>query len=79
MDTYDPKGIYKCTPLINLIRVQNNNEVLRSNIIGLIENGAKIDICDSDGRDPVMHAIIVDNTMVLRILMENKKALRVNT
>jgi len=51
---------------------------MRQNLIGLIEHGAKLDIVDSDGRDPLMHAIMNNNTMVVRILLENKKALKVN-
>ena len=78
MDTYDPKGNYMCTPMINLVRKNPKNEVLRNNLIGLIEYGAKLNFTDSDGRDPIMHAIIHNNTMVVRLLLENKKALNVN-
>ncbi len=52
---------------------------MRNNLIGLLEFGAKLDIVDSDGRDPIMHAIIKDNVMVLKILFENKKTLKFNT
>jgi len=52
---------------------------MRQNLIGLIEYGAKLDIVDSDGRDPLMHAIMNNNTMVVKILLENKKALKVNS
>lgn len=52
--------------------------MLRNNLIGLIEYGAKLDVVDSDGRDPIMHAIIQNNEMVVKILLENKKALNVN-
>ncbi len=51
---------------------------MRNNLIGLIEFGAKLNITDSDGRDPVMHAIIKDNEMVLKMLFENKKSLDPN-
>lgn len=78
LDDYDPKGKYYATPLINLIRQEPNNEILRNNLIGLIEYGAKLDVVDSDGRDPIMHAIINNNTMVVEILLENKKALHIN-
>ena len=78
LDSYDPKGKYQTTALINTIRRQPANEILRNNIIGLIEFGAKLDVVDSDGRDAVMHAIINNNEMVVKILLENKKSLRVN-
>jgi ankyrin repeat protein len=61
-----------------VIRQNPKNEILRNNIIGLIEYGAMINVVDSDGRDPIMHAIINNNTMVVKILLENKRALRVN-
>ena len=77
-DDYDPKGPYYCTPLINLLRLNPQNETMRNNLIGLIEFGAKLNITDSDGRDPVMHAIIKDNEMVLKMLFENKKSLEPN-
>jgi ankyrin repeat protein len=51
---------------------------MRSNLIGLIEHGAKLNIVDSDGRDPIMHAIMKNNTMVVTILLENKRALQIN-
>jgi hypothetical protein len=38
---------------------------MRRNLIGLIEFGAKLNVVDSDGRDPIMHAIIKDNQMAL--------------
>jgi hypothetical protein len=44
-----------------------------------LEFGAKVDVTDSDGRDPIMHAIIKDNEMVLKMIFENKKALHLNT
>lgn len=47
-------------------------------MIGLIEHGAKLDVLDSDGRDPIMHAIMKNNTMVVTILLENKRALKMN-
>lgn len=78
MENYDPKGKYYCTPLINLIRQNPKNDVMRANLIGLIEHGAKLDIVDSDGRDPIIHSVIINNTMVLTIMLENKKALKVN-
>jgi hypothetical protein len=52
---------------------------MRNNLIGLLEFGAKVDVTDSDGRDPIMHAIIKDNEMVLKMIFENKKALHLNT
>ena len=52
---------------------------MRNNLIGLLEFGAKLDVVDSDGRDPIMHAIIKDNVMVLKMLFENKKTLQFNT
>jgi len=76
---YDPKGKYYCTPLINLIRQNPKNEIIRQNLIGLIEFGARLDVLDSDGRDPIMHAIINNNTMVVKILLENKNNLHYNT
>jgi hypothetical protein len=77
--SYDTKGQYYCSPLINLIRQNPQNEVMRNNLIGLLEFGAKLDVVDSDGRDPIMHAIIRDNAMVLRLMLENKKTLNLNT
>lgn len=68
-----------CTPLINLIRQNPQNETMRNNLIGLLEFGAKVDVVDSDGRDPIMHAIIKDNEMVLKMIFENKKTQKVNT
>ena len=62
--SYDSKKYY-CTPLINLMRLNPTNEIMRNNLIGLIEFGAKLNITDSDGRDPIMHAIMNDNAMVL--------------
>ena len=70
--SYDPRGAYRCTPLINLLRQNPKNEVMRQNLIGLIEFGARLDVVDSDGRDPIMHAIITNNAMVVKILLENK-------
>jgi hypothetical protein len=52
---------------------------MRNNLIGLMEYGAKVDVTDSDGRDPIMHAIIKDNEMVLKLIFDNKKALQLNT
>jgi ankyrin repeat protein len=51
---------------------------MRNNLIGLIEFGAKLNITDSDGRDPVMHAIMKDNTMALKMLFENKSNAHIN-
>lgn len=48
---------------------------MRNNLIGLIEFGAKLDIVDSDGRDAVMLAIMKDNVMVIKMLLENKQSL----
>lgn len=48
-------------------------------MIGLMEYGAKLDVQDSDGRDPIMYAIITNNQMVVEILLNNTKALRINT
>jgi len=79
LGAYDPKGQYYCSPLINLLRQNPQGEVMRNNLIGLLEFGAKLDITDSDGRDPIMHAIIKDNVMVLRMLFENKKTVKFNT
>lgn len=73
LESYDPNGKYHSTFLINTIRRQPSNEILRNNIIALIEYGAKLDIVDSDGRDAIMHAIINNNEMVVKILLENKK------
>jgi ankyrin repeat protein len=78
LDDYDPNGKHYSTPLINVIRNNATNEILRNNIIGLIEYGAKLNVLDSDGRDPIMHAVITNNTMVVKILLENKKVLNVN-
>ena len=60
------------------MRRNGKNEVLRNNLIGLIEYGAKLNVVDSDGRDAIMHAIMNNNVMVVRILVENKKALHMN-
>lgn len=79
LGTYEPKGKYYCSPLINLLRLNPSDEVMRRNLIGLIEFGAKLNVVDSDGRDPIMHAIIKDNQMALQLLFDNKKALLVNT
>jgi ankyrin repeat protein len=70
---YDPKGQYYCTPLINLLRLNPQNETMRNNMIGLLEFGAKLDIVDSDGRDPIMHAIVKNNVMALRMMLENQR------
>lgn len=78
MDEYDSKGKYMTSPLINLVRRNGKNEILRNNLIGLIEYGAKLNVVDSDGRDAIMHAIMNNNVMVVRILVENKKALNMN-
>lgn len=51
---------------------------MRNNLIGLIEFGAKLNITDSDGRDPVMHAIMKNNAMALKMLFENKSKLHLN-
>ncbi len=75
LGSYDVKGQYYCTPLINLMRLNPQNEVMRNNLIGLIEFGAKLDVTDSDGRDPLMHAIMKNNEMVVKMLLENKKQL----
>lgn len=76
---YNPQGKYLCTPIITLIRLNPKNEIMRSNLIGLIEHKAKINIVDSDGRDPIMHAIMSNNEMVLTILLENKRSLEADT
>lgn len=78
LGTYDPKGEYNCTPLINLVRLNPQNEVLRNNLIGLIEFGAKVNVVDSDGRDAVMHAIMKDNAMALKLIFDNKRTLNIN-
>lgn len=52
---------------------------MRNNLIGLIEYGAKLDVRDSDGRDPIMHAVINNNAMVLDIMLKNNKALHFDT
>lgn len=65
LHTYDSKGKYHCSPLINLLRLNPADEVMRINLIGLIEFGAKLNVVDSDGRDPIMHAIIKNNQMAL--------------
>ena len=62
-----------------MIRLNPKNEIMRSNLIGLIEHKAKINIVDSDGRDPIMHAIMSNNEMVLTILLENKRSLEADT
>lgn len=76
--SYDPKGQYFCTPIINLMRLNSQNEIMRNNLIGLVEFGARLDITDSDGRDAIMHAIMKDNGMVLKVLFENKSNLHIN-
>jgi hypothetical protein len=78
MHNYDPKGPYHCSLLVHLVRQNGENEQLRNSLIGLIEFGAKLDVVDSDGRDPIMYAIINNNTMVVKLLLENKKALKVD-
>lgn len=78
LGSYDPTGQYYCTPLINLLRQNPQNETMRNNLIGLIEFGAKLNITDSDGRDPVMHAIMKNNAMALKMLFENKSKLHLN-
>ena len=78
LGSYDPSGQYYCTPIINLLRLNPQNETMRNNLIGLIEFGAKLDITDSDGRDPVMHAIMKDNTMALKMLFDNKSSAHIN-
>jgi ankyrin repeat protein len=58
-DSYDPEGQYLTTPLINVIRNESDfDTIMKHNIIGLIEKGAKLNIVDSDGRDPLMYAIM---------------------
>ena len=78
LGSYDTKGQYYCTPLINLLRLNPPNDTLRNNLIGLIEFGAKVNFTDSDGRDPIMHAIMKNNIMGLRMMLENKQSLHPN-
>ena len=40
-------------------------ENMRHNIIGLMEHGTKLNVVDSDGRDPIMYAIISNNEKLL--------------
>ena len=61
LSNYDANGKYFTTPLINLIRQNPKNEIMRGNLIGLIEHGAKLDFLDSDGRDAIMHAVKKNN------------------
>ncbi len=72
-ESYDPKATYKCTPLINLIR-QNAKfkEIMRDNVMGLIQYGAKFNILDSDGRDPLTYAVISNNQALIRMMIDNK-------
>ena len=79
LGSYDTKGQYYCTPLINLIRLNPQNETMRNNLIGLIEFGAKLNFTDSDGSDAIMHAIMKNNIMALKMMLENKQSLHPNT
>lgn len=60
------------------MRLNPQNETMRNNLIGLVEFGARLDMTDSDGRDAIMHAIMKDNAMVLKVLFENKSNLHIN-
>jgi len=51
---------------------------MRSNIIGLMENGAKLNIVDSDGRDPIMYAVMQNNKETLKMLLDNISSGNVN-
>lgn len=73
MGSYQPEGKYFTTPLINVIRLNQENDVQCQNIMGLMEYGAKLNIVDSDGRDPLMHAIMNNNVKVVKMLLDNKK------
>jgi ankyrin repeat protein len=41
--------------------------------MGLMEYGAKLNITDSDGRDPLMYAIMNNNEKVVKMLLDNYK------
>lgn len=49
-----------------------------NNLIGLIEAGAKLNITDSDGRDPIMYAIMKNDERILKLFLDNIKSTSVN-
>jgi hypothetical protein len=53
--------------------------VMRPNIIGLLEHGARLNVVDSDGRDPLMHAIICNNEPLAKMLLDNQKVGKIDT
>ena len=67
------KTDYRCTILIHTIR-QNAKfkDIMRKNILGLFQHGVTLNIVDSDGRDAMMHAIILNNKDLVQLLLDNK-------
>ena len=45
----------------------------------LFEHGAKLNIRDSDGRDPIMHAVILNNTELLKSMLRMKEKAEIDT
>ncbi len=61
------------TPLIRLIR--------KESICGmqtLIENGADVNLCDKDGKSPLVHAVSQRNSEIAKLLIENGADLNLN-
>lgn len=77
-EDYDPKGQYKTTFLINVIRQCTDPKMKIENIIGLIENGAKLNRVDSDGKDPIMYTIQQNDIDTLKMFLDNKNQVHVN-
>ena len=70
---------YKCTLLINTIRQLSDTDdleatsMLRSSLLGLMQNKATLNIPDSDGRDAMSYAVMSNNTALVRFLIENRQ------
>lgn len=68
-----------CTLLINVIRQETRFfDIMKHNIIGLMEHGAKLNVVDSDGRDPCDYAIMQNNEDLLKMLLDNAKSGNIN-
>ena len=75
-ENYNPsKDAYKTTLLINVVRHnQKYKDVMRENVLGLMSFGARLDIVDSDGRDPLIHAVIHNNENMVKLILDNKQS-----
>lgn len=72
---------YQCTLLTNIIRklaykaITNDSAPLRSNVLAMMHFGAKVDILDSDGRDPLIYSIKSNNINLVDFLIQNRAKL----